>query len=197
MHDQHMEQMRAMEEALQHRPTNNDKHFKMAPYQEKEDIQDFIDTFEGIMHLQEITKEEWVLRLTPLLSGKTRTVCTDIGPTMGYAAVKRAILDHYSVNPERSRKDFRALVWTKDQEPTEWISKGMKLAKRWFLPEGGADQMLDKIAVEQFINGFPQELRLWVASHTPETPAQVAQLIESYKSAHSSKPNRPGSNGKP
>ncbi len=44
--------------------------------------------------------------------------------------------------------------------------------------------MIDKIAVEQFINGLPQELRIWVASHDPKKPTDVAELIESYDSAH-------------
>ena len=71
-----------------------------------------------------------------------------------------------------------------DQEPTEWITKGIKLAKRWLLPEEGVDQVVNKVAVEQFLNGLPQEMRIWVASHDPETPEKVAQLIESYDSAH-------------
>ena len=43
---------------------------------------------------------------------------------------------------------------------------------------------MDKIAVEQFVNGLPQELRVWVASHNPKKPADVAELIEAYDSAH-------------
>ena len=52
------------------------------------------------------------------------------------------------------------------------------------------EQVLDKIAVEQFINALPEELRIWVASHSPETPTAVATLIEAYDSAHSSTGNR-------
>jgi hypothetical protein len=99
--------------------------------------------------------------------------------------VKKAILEHYSVNPERCRKHFRAHNWSRDKEPAEWIAKGMKLLKRWLRPEDGADQMMEKIAVEQFLNGLPQGIRIWVASHNPETPAKVAELMETYDSAHS------------
>jgi flagellar biosynthesis GTPase FlhF len=50
-------------------------HLKMEPYQEKEDIQDFLEAFEGIiMKIQETNKAEWVLRLTPLLNGKKLSV---------------------------------------------------------------------------------------------------------------------------
>ena len=50
--------------------------------------------------------------------------------------------------------------------------------------------MMDKIAVEQFLNALPQELRIWVESHNPGTATTVAELIESYDSAHSPLENR-------
>ena len=64
--------------------------------------------------------------------------------------------------------------------------------KRWLLPEEGTDQMMDKIAVEQLLNALPQELQIWVPSHNPGTAAAVAQLIESYDSAHIPLGNRVG-----
>ena len=185
MHEQHLHQLEVMKEALKERETSN-PHLKIAPYQETEDIQDFLEAFEGIMNIQKVNPTGWVLRLTPLLSGKARTVCTDLGPTTAYNGVKTAILEHYNVNVERSRKRFRAHVWTKGQEPMDWVTKGIKLAKRWLIPgDGGVDGMVNKIAIEHFLNGLPQEMRIWVASHDPETPEKVAQLIEAYDSAHS------------
>ena len=162
----------------------------IAPFDENEDIQDFLEAFEGVMNIQKIDMTEWVLRLTPLLKGKARTVCTDVGALKEYEGVKKAILSQYSVSPERCRKEFRAHTWTREAEPNAWIAKGRKLMNRWLLPEEGLEQVLDKIAVEQFINALPQDLRIWVASHSPETPTAVAKLIEAYDSAHSSTENR-------
>ena len=99
---------------------------------------------------------------------------------MDYDGVKKAILSQYSVSPERCRKGYREHTWTRGAEPNAWIAKGKKLMNRWLLPEGGMEQVLDKIAVEQFINALPQELRIWVASHSPETPTAVATLFEAY-----------------
>ena len=45
--------------------------------------------------------------------------------------------------------------------------------------------MLNKIAVEHFINALPQEPRIWVASYSPEIPSAVAKLIEAHDSAKS------------
>ena len=38
--------------------------------------------------------------------------------------------------------------------------------------------------MEHFQDALPQELRIWVTSHNPATPSEVAKLIESYDSAH-------------
>lgn len=184
MQRRHTQLLETMIEGMQERRhATADSHLKIAPYQDNEDIQDFLDAFEGIMGIQNVERANWVLRLTPLLNGKARTVCTDLGAGE-YDQVKEAILSHYNVNPERCRKRFRSHVWTRDAEPNEWVAKGTKLMKRWLLPEQGMDQLLNKIIVEQLLCALPQELRIWVAAQNPETSTKVAELIESYDSAH-------------
>ena len=52
MNEQHVEQMGVMREVLKtDRNTTNTAHLKMTPYQENEDIQDFLEAFEGIMKI--------------------------------------------------------------------------------------------------------------------------------------------------
>ena len=102
-------------QALRERKPTSDSHLRMTPFQENEDIQDFLEALEVIMGIQEIDKEEWVLLLTPLLKGKTRAVCTDLGGTIDYDGVKRVILSYYNVSPERCQKQFRTHVWTRDE----------------------------------------------------------------------------------
>ena len=75
----------------------------MTPFQESEDIQDFLVAFEGIMGSQKVDRTELVLRLTPLLSGKARSVCTDLGTIMEYDGVKKAILSCSGCNMHRKR----------------------------------------------------------------------------------------------
>ena len=89
------------------------------------------------MGIQKFDREEWVLRLTPLLKGKARIACTDLGTTMEYDGMKKAIQSYYNVSPKRCRKQFRSHVWTKDAEPNKWTAKVTKLMKRWLLPEEG------------------------------------------------------------
>uniref|UniRef100_A0A1X7U952 Reverse transcriptase n=1 Tax=Amphimedon queenslandica TaxID=400682 RepID=A0A1X7U952_AMPQE len=189
MQEQHMQQIEIMKGVLAEREGNS-PHLKISPYQETEDIQDFIEAFEGIMKIQGVNRTNWILRLTPLLSGKARTVCTDLGTTTDYDGVKKAILEHYNINTERCRRKFRSHVWTRDQDPTDWIARGVKLVKRWLVPENGMEQVVNKIAVEQLLNGLPHKMRIWVTSQNPETPEKVGELIESYNTAHSCLPQR-------
>ena len=64
------------------------------------------------------------------------------------------------------------------------IANGVKLVGRWLVPEDGVEKMINEVAVEQFLNGLLQERRIWVGSHHPETPESVAQLTDSYNTAH-------------
>ena len=70
------------------------------------------------MRVQEIDKGEWVLRLTPLLKGKAQAVCINLGNTMEYDGVKKAILSHYNVSPGRCQKQFEHMSGQRTQNPT-------------------------------------------------------------------------------
>ena len=184
MQEQHEQQIERMLVSVRDRRPTTDTHLKIAPFQANENIQDFLEAFEGIMRIQHVDKAEWVLCLTPLLSGKAQAVCTTVGLTADYEEVKRAILEHYSINPDHCMKRFRAHRWTKDSEPNERIAQGLKLLSRWLKPDEGVEKVIHRIAVEHFQDALPQELCIWVTSHNPATPSQVAKLIESYDSAH-------------
>ena len=132
-----------MLDVLKARRPTVEPHITMAPFEESEDIQDFLEAFEGIMGMQKVDRSEWIFRLTPLLKGKARTVCIDVGSMMDYDEVRKAILSHYSISPERCRKGFRAHTWTRDAEPNAWIAKGKKLMNRWLRPEEGMEQVLN------------------------------------------------------
>ena len=166
-----------MLEALKMRRPTGKPQVNMAPFEESEDIQDFREAFEGVINIQRIDQKEWVLRLTTLLNGKVRTVCSDVGAMMDNDGVKKAILSQYSVSPERCLKGFRAHTWTCGAESNAWIAKGKKLMNQWLLLEQGMEQVFE-IAVEQFTSALRQELRIWVASHSSETATAVAKLIE-------------------
>ena len=95
-----------MLEAMRGRRPTVKPHITMALFEESEDIQDFLEAFEGIINIQKVDSLEWVLRLTRLLKGNAWTVCIDVGSMMDYEGVKKAILSQYSASPERCQKGF-------------------------------------------------------------------------------------------
>ena len=92
MQEQHEQQIEHMLVAVRDRRPATDAHLKIVPFQANEDIQDFLEAFEGIMRIQHVDKAEWVLHLTPLLSGKARAVCTTVGVTADYSQYKSRVL---------------------------------------------------------------------------------------------------------
>ena len=155
--------MEAMKVPIKEREKSS-AHLKITSYQEKEDIQDFLKVFEGIVGIQKVKETELVLCLTPLLNGKARTVYTNLGPTTGSNGEKKLFWNIKTLIQKDADDNFQHLPRMKDEEPAELIAKGMKLMKRWFPSEEGVDKILDKIAVDQFVNGLPQELRIFMVS---------------------------------
>ena len=74
---------------------------------------------------------------------------------MDYDGVKAAILEQYNINEERSRRRFRGITWTREQEPTTRVTTGKKLLNRWLSPNDIVEEIKNRIAVEQFINALP------------------------------------------
>ena len=52
-----------------------DKKVKMEPYKDGEEIEDFLEMFEGKMKLHQIGEERWLVYLVELLQGRVREAC--------------------------------------------------------------------------------------------------------------------------
>ena len=63
----------------------------VANYQEGEDIQDFLTTFEWTIARHDIDEQEWVNRLIPLLTGKARAACNEVNAQADYYPLKEAL----------------------------------------------------------------------------------------------------------
>ena len=60
--------------------------------------------------------------------------------------------------------------------------------KRWLTPDQEVEQVIEKIAVVDWV--APGDERMWVTSQNPGKPGRVAELMESYDTAHSRVPDR-------
>ena len=59
----------------------NQPWMETAYYKDREDINDFLESFEGAMHVQQIEDDQWVCLLVPPLQGRPREGCA--GLTLG------------------------------------------------------------------------------------------------------------------
>ncbi len=131
-----------------------------------EDIQDFLEVFEGIMRIYRRWIRPYGFYDSHLCSGKVRTVCTGLRSTTEYDG---AILIR-----EVSKTVQRTCVVK--GSGTHWFScKKCEDGKTWI-------QIMESIAYSQqdnyraaiyILNGMPQEMRIWVASHDPETSEKI------------------------
>ena len=48
---------------------------ELACLKDGENLEEFLETFERVMHLQDIPREEWMRHLIPKFQGRTRDVC--------------------------------------------------------------------------------------------------------------------------
>ena len=59
MHKQHQVQLDSVLSVIRDRcSSSHESHLKIAPFQETENVQDFLDAFEGIMWLQHVDERE-------------------------------------------------------------------------------------------------------------------------------------------
>ena len=89
----------------------------IAPFNDTEDIQDFLDAFETTMQLQEIEEDQ----LAPLLQGRARPMYGHLKELTTYRELKGALLKRFDVTPEANRRNFHEAKWTKDQEPEDYV----------------------------------------------------------------------------
>lgn len=78
---------------------------RMLPWTSDEDIEHYLTTFEQIAHECKWPRQDWVLHLLPLLTGKARAAYVAMEPddSLNYDCVKQGILDKFEINPETFR----------------------------------------------------------------------------------------------
>ncbi|XP_047208443.1 uncharacterized protein LOC124859599 [Girardinichthys multiradiatus] len=84
---------------------------KLHPLSSNDDIEHFLTSFERMAQVCRWPRDEWAIRLIPLLTGKARSayVLMDIADSEDYEKVKAAILQKYEITAETYRRRFRSL----------------------------------------------------------------------------------------
>lgn len=163
---------------------------RMAVYQEDEDIEHYLTTFERLATASRWPPDAWALSLMPLLRGKARAafVAMNSEDTRDYVKVKQAILRKFEIRPETYRQRFRSKTIQEGETARELRDRLKDLLEKWLEPETRTkDQVCDQIILEQFIGMLNHDLQVWVREHTPHSSAEAADLVETFVAARPSR----------
>ena len=167
---------------------------KMPVYQHGEDIENYLLRFERMARTWQWPKEEWAYRLIPLLTGKALEAYTamDEDRSNCYPDLREALLVKFDISPETYRQRFRATSTPPGETPTETYHRLRGLYRRWVRPERkNKDQLGETIILEQLLQVFPPDIRMWVREHEPEDGLTAAKLALKFLNARRGATSRP------
>ncbi len=156
-----------------HMPVN-----KMGP---QDDPEAFLDLFEKTAEACGWPQMNWPVRLIPLLTGEAQLAVQQLPfqNLLVYDDLKQAILQRVGRNPEQHRQRFRSLVLGENCRPLVLAQQLRDACRRWLLAgEGGVDQIIDRVVLEQLIAQLPKKTAQWVQCHRPASLDLAIQLAE-------------------
>ncbi|KAM6938626.1 uncharacterized protein PEZ65_004871 [Lycodopsis pacificus] len=162
------------------------------------DVQSFLDTFEVTAEACGWPAAEWGVRLLPLLTGEAQTAALGLPPAARhrYTDVRKAVTDRLGLSPEDHRRRFREARLGPEDRPFAFAQRLRDDAARWLQPEspGGAQGVLEKVVLEQFIGALPARTSAWVRYHRAPTLGTAITLAEDHLAVQAS---GPGDSGRP
>ncbi|XP_057183752.1 uncharacterized protein LOC130550329 [Triplophysa rosa] len=153
---------------------------KMGP---QDDPEAFLDLYERAAETSEWPREQWALRLIPLLSGEAQVAAQQLPPEnlLVYAELRRAILQRVGRSPEEHRQRFRSLGLAETGRPYLLAQQLRDSCRRWLMAEGSdVEKVIDKVVLEQFTTCLPRKTAGWVQCHRPTSLESAIQLAEDH-----------------
>ncbi len=151
---------------------------KMGP---QDDPEAFLDLFEKTAAACGWPQTDWPMHLIPLLTGEAQLAAQQlpVQNLLVYDDLKRAILQRVGRSPEQHRQRFRSLELGENGRPFVMAHQLRDACRRWLLAgEGGVDQIIDRVVLEQFIARLPKKTAQWVQCHRPASLDLAIQLAE-------------------
>ncbi|KAM4585655.1 uncharacterized protein V3H82_004627 [Fundulus diaphanus] len=155
-------------------------------FQEGDDIEQYLTTFERLAAAYQWAEEDWAVRLVPHLTGRARAayVAMAVEDACDYTKVKAAILTKYEINEELYRQRFRDPEVRAGETPREFYIRLKDLYLKWMQPQKRTkEEMGEILSLEQFYTSLSPELRVWVKERNPTSAQEAAELVENFLAA--------------
>ena len=200
-----MEVLRNLVDAGTRRPEaaprrENDDNLKLSRLTEGDDIEAYLTTFERMMAAYEVPNSRWLFKLTPMLTGKAQQAYAAMEPDRAahYGQLKEAILRRYDISEETYRQRFRSAARKDGETYRELATRIEDLLDKWTKSCDTVKKLREKVALEQFLNTLPVEIRIWIREQSPESCAAAGELADTFVQARKSQSGDPskGAQGK-
>ncbi|XP_058844784.1 uncharacterized protein LOC131697733 [Acipenser ruthenus] len=152
----------------------------------EDDPEAFLTTFERVAEASSWPVECWAAQLAPCLSGEAQAAYRALSneAARDYQQVKVAILQRLNITPESHCRKFRHYVRPKGARPRIVAQQLWDHLTRWLQPgDRTKQQLMESVAVDQFLSVLDPGTRDWVARNTPNTMERAVELAEAYEDA--------------
>jgi len=161
---------------------------KMPQYDEREDIEVFLASFERLARIQQWQEDTWGVRLGTLLCGKAREVYTHMSDSdaADYKKLKHALLLRFKLSAEAYRRRFRTARKQKDESFPQYVVQMEMAFEHWLELSGRkreVEEVIDMLLLEQFLEGMTPELATFIRERAPATVQAAAELAEHFTEA--------------
>ncbi|XP_048042076.1 uncharacterized protein LOC125265726 [Megalobrama amblycephala] len=153
---------------------------KMGPL---DDPEVFLELFERSAEACSWPRDQWSMRLVPLLSGEAQVAAQQlpVQNLLVYDDLRRAIIQRVGRTPEQHRQRFRSLDLGESGRPFMMAQQLRDSCRKWLLAEGSdVDLVIDRVVLEQFITRLPKKTAEWVQCHRPTSLDSAIQLAEDH-----------------
>ena len=187
MREQMDAMVRLMEGSAKSKPPSGEALVKVAKLAETDDIEGALLTFERQMVAYGVDKSRWAIIMASQLTGKAQKAYMALGNEEAgdYECIKRAILKRYDVSEESHRRKFRDRSKTKEESYSELATSLLDLANRWLEECSSKEEVIEKLATEQFVTKASEDVRVWIREHKPKTCAEAGQWADEFQLARS------------
>ncbi|XP_048032870.1 uncharacterized protein LOC125259330 [Megalobrama amblycephala] len=153
---------------------------KMGP---EDDPEAFLDLFETSAEISGWPRDQWPMRLVPLLSGESQVAAQQlpVRSLLDYNDLKRAIIQRVGRSPEQHRQRFRSLELGESGRPFVMAQQLRDSCRKWLLADGSdVEEIINRVVLEQFITRLPRRTAEWVQCHRPTSLESAIQLAEDH-----------------
>ena len=154
-----------------------------------DEVDSYLERFERYATANKWEKANWVVYLSPLLTGKALEAYISLPTTSisDYEEVKKAILLRYMLTEEGYRKKFRETPPDKGETVMQYASRLSRYFDRWIdLTAITKDyaSLRDLVIREQFLWKCHYDLKMFLKERTPKSVSEMVEMSEKFLAAH-------------